>query len=119
VADAASAVSDLASDLRLRQIDLLGVRSGAEVALELAAARPDLVRRLVLVDVSPVGRAPVKQPALLMRVRTDAADGGIAKLRTALMAVQLVDLAGYTDDLFEAAAKTLAAQIGAFLAGHA
>jgi hypothetical protein len=35
------------------------------------------------------------------------------------MAVQLVDLAGYTDDLFEAAAKTLAAQIGAFLAGHA
>jgi pimeloyl-ACP methyl ester carboxylesterase len=119
VADASSAVSDLANDLRLRQIDLLGVRSGAEVALELAAARPDLVRRLVLVDVSPVGRAPVKQPALLMRVRPDAADGGTAKLKTALMAVQLVDLAGYTDDLFEAAAKTLAAQIGAFLAGHA
>src|ERR1700692_4991006 len=48
IADAAAAVSDLANDLRLRQIDLLGIQYGAEVALELAAARPDLARRLVL-----------------------------------------------------------------------
>ena len=48
IADAAMAIDDLAKDLRLRQIDLLGVQYGAEVALELAAARPELIRRLVL-----------------------------------------------------------------------
>jgi pimeloyl-ACP methyl ester carboxylesterase len=46
--DAATAVSDLANGLRLRQIDLFGIQYGATVALELAAARPELVRRLVL-----------------------------------------------------------------------
>jgi len=49
IEDAATAISDLANDLRLRQIDLLGIQYGAEVALELASARPELVRRLVLV----------------------------------------------------------------------
>ena len=41
--------------MRLRQIDLLGVQYGAEVALELAAVRPELVRRLVLVGRSGRG----------------------------------------------------------------
>ena len=50
---AAGAVSDLANDLRLRQIDLLGVHGGAHAALALAASRPELVRRLVLVGVPP------------------------------------------------------------------
>ena len=66
---------------------------------------------------------PVKQPALIMRARTDAADdaagSGPAKPKTALMNVQFADIDGYADDLFEVAAKTLAAQIGAFLKGHA
>ena len=48
-ADAARAVGDLAADLRLRKIDLVGVRFGAAVALDLGSARPELVRRLVLV----------------------------------------------------------------------
>ncbi len=87
-ADAAGAILDLANDLRLRQIDLLGVRSGAEVALELATARTELVRRVVLVHISPDVRVAVKQPALIIRGE---------------------------DDQFERAAKTLAAQIGGFL----
>ncbi len=56
--DAARAISDLATDLRLRRIDVLGVGFGAAVALELAAARPDLVRRLVLAAVTPMDRKP-------------------------------------------------------------
>jgi pimeloyl-ACP methyl ester carboxylesterase len=71
---------------------LLGVRSGAEVALELAAARPELVRRLILVDVPPAGRSPPKQPALVLNA---------------------------ADELFEADAKALAAQIAGFLTGRA
>jgi pimeloyl-ACP methyl ester carboxylesterase len=56
--DAALAVADLAADLRLRQIDVLGFRSGAGAALELAAARPSLVRRRVLIAGAPLERVP-------------------------------------------------------------
>jgi pimeloyl-ACP methyl ester carboxylesterase len=116
-AEAAGAVSDLADDLRLRQIDLLGVHSGAAVALDLAAARPELVRSLVLVGVPFGERVPVKQQALVMRTRLETPEG-VAKARRALPNGRFVDIADYTDDLFDAAPKTLATQIGAFLTGR-
>ena len=37
VAEAAGAISDLADDLRLRQIDVLGMSTGALIAMDLAA----------------------------------------------------------------------------------
>jgi pimeloyl-ACP methyl ester carboxylesterase len=115
VADAAGAASDLASDLRLRQIDLLGVHNGADVALELAAARPELVRRLVLVGIPIAERLPaIKQQGLVMRTRLETADG-IAKAKSALPNAKFVDMADYADDLFDVAPKTLAKQIGEFL----
>jgi pimeloyl-ACP methyl ester carboxylesterase len=117
MADAAGAISDLADDLRLRQIDLLGVHSGAGVALDLAASRPELVRRMVLVGVPTADRLPtVKQQALVMRTRRETPDG-LAKAKTALPHGNFVDIADYADDLFDAAPKTLARQIGAFLSG--
>jgi pimeloyl-ACP methyl ester carboxylesterase len=92
IADAASAISDLANDLRLRQIDLLGVQYGAEVALELAAARPELVRRLVLAGVPTAARlSVVKQQRLVINV------------------------ADYGDDPFDAAPPALVKQVTAFL----
>ncbi|MEP6883806.1 MAG: alpha/beta hydrolase [Gammaproteobacteria bacterium] len=92
--EAAAAISDLADDLRLRQIDLLGVQYGAGVAVELAALRPDLVKRLVLAGVPASERLPVaKQPRLL------------------------VDLAAYGNDPFDSAPQALAKHIGAFLRG--
>jgi pimeloyl-ACP methyl ester carboxylesterase len=117
VTEAAGAMSDLADDLRLRQIDLLGVHTGALVAMDLAAARAELVRRLVLVGVSSVEpiRA-IRQPALVMRTRLDAPDG-VARLKAALPNGKFVDIADYAADLFDAAPKTLAKQIGEFLAG--
>jgi pimeloyl-ACP methyl ester carboxylesterase len=92
IADAAAAISDLANDLRLRQIDLLGIQYGAEVALELAAARPELARRLVLAGVPTADRlSVVKQQRLMI----DVADNGV--------------------DPFDAAAPALAKHISAFL----
>jgi pimeloyl-ACP methyl ester carboxylesterase len=92
IADAATAISDLANDLRLRQIDLLGIQYGAEVALELAAARPELVRRLVLAGVPAADRlSVVKQQRLMI----DVADSG--------------------DGPFDAAPPALAKQISSFL----
>lgn len=115
-AEAAGALSDLADDLRLRQIDLLGIHSGARVALDLAAARPALVRRLILAGVPAAGIPAIKQPALIMRTRLEAADD-ISKLKAALPNGKFVDIDGYANDLFAAAPKTLAKQIGTFLSG--
>jgi pimeloyl-ACP methyl ester carboxylesterase len=92
IADAAMAISDLANDLRLRQIDLLGVQYGAEVALELAAARPELVRRLVLAGVPSAERLSLVEHQRLM---INGADDGSGP--------------------FDAAAPALAQQISAFL----
>jgi len=51
VADYASAVGDLLDTLRLRQVDLLGYQFGSLAAAELAVARPDQVRRVILASV--------------------------------------------------------------------
>ena len=116
-AEAAGAISDLADDLRLRQIDLLGIHSGARAALDLAAARPALVRRLVLAGVAAAARLPsIKQPALIMRTRLETVED-IAKLKAALPNGNFVDIDDYANDLFAAAPKTLAKQIGTFLSG--
>ncbi|HEY2464625.1 MAG TPA: alpha/beta fold hydrolase [Steroidobacteraceae bacterium] len=117
VGEAAGAISDLADDLRLRQIDLLGIHSGARAALDLAAARPTLVRRLVLAGLAAAERIPaVKQPTLIMRTRLDTRDD-IAKLKAALPNGKFVDIDDYASDLFAAAPQTLAKQIGMFLTG--
>jgi pimeloyl-ACP methyl ester carboxylesterase len=114
ISEAAGAVSDLADDLRLRQIDVLGVHSGARAALDLAAARPALVRRLVLAGVAAADGIPaIQQPALIMRTRLETPDD-IAKLKAALPNGKFVDIDDYANDLFAAAPKTLAKQIGTF-----
>jgi pimeloyl-ACP methyl ester carboxylesterase len=114
-AAAAQAVGDLASDLRLRQIDVLGFRFGAGVALELAAAKPELVRRLVLVGPPPMEHLPViTQEVLVLRVKLGPADDS-QWAKTLIPKARFIDLAEYAADLFEAAPKTLARQIAGFL----
>jgi pimeloyl-ACP methyl ester carboxylesterase len=118
VADAAAAISDLANDLRLREIDVLGVHGGAAVALELAQARPELARRLVLVGLPEDDKLPtVRQPGLVMRTRMDTSER-IAKAKAALPQAKFVDITDYTDDLFDVAPITLAKQIGTFLSAR-
>jgi pimeloyl-ACP methyl ester carboxylesterase len=95
IADAASAISDLANELRLRQIDLLGVQYGAGVALEVAATRPELVRRLVLAAV------PAADP-----------------LRGVMQKRLLIEIGDYGDHPFDAAPQILGKQISAFLRSH-
>jgi pimeloyl-ACP methyl ester carboxylesterase len=113
--DAAAAVADLARDLRLRQIDVLGFRFGAGAALELAAARPELVRRLVLVAAPPIDGLPVmKQESLVLRIKVGVGDDS-QWAKTILPHSKFIDLAEYDADMFDAAPKTLARQIGAFL----
>jgi pimeloyl-ACP methyl ester carboxylesterase len=113
--EAAAAVSDLIKDLRLRQIDVLGFRFGAGVALELAAARPELIRRLVLVAAPPIDGLPViGQESLVLRIRLGVSDDS-QWTKAILPNAKFIDLAEYDADMFDAAPKTLAKQIGAFL----
>jgi pimeloyl-ACP methyl ester carboxylesterase len=115
---AGQAISDLANGLRLRQIDLLGMQFGAGVALQVAAARPELVRRLVLVGVPTAEPLPrVAQQSLVMRTQRESAQDH-AEAKAAVPNGSFVDIADYRDDLFDAAARTLARQIGAFLSGQ-
>jgi pimeloyl-ACP methyl ester carboxylesterase len=115
-AEAATAIFDLARDLRLKQIDVLGFQSGATVALELAAARTDLVRRLVLISTPTADKLPsLRQPALILRTRHDGPEG-LPRLKSALPQGKIVEVSEYAEDLFEAAPLTLAKDIGAFLA---
>jgi pimeloyl-ACP methyl ester carboxylesterase len=115
-ADGARAVLDLTGDLRLREVDVMGVGFGAAVALELAASRPDLVRRLVLVGTPPMDRIPpVKQPSLVIRSRGGSNEApwhpGV------LLAARIAELPGAAADYFNADAPALAKQIAAFLDG--
>ena len=115
-ADSAAAIVDLAKDLRLRQIDLLGMRFGAGVALELAASHPELVRRLVLVAAPPIESLPIiKQECLVMRIKLGAAEDNPQWARAKLAKAKLLDVSEYAADLFDAAPKTLAKQIRDFL----
>lgn len=49
IADYAAALADFSDSMRFRQIDVVGYQTGSLVAVELALARPDTVRRVVCV----------------------------------------------------------------------
>ena len=114
-ADAAASISDFANDLRLRQFDLLGYRHGAQVALELSVARPELVRRLVLIGIPPLDGMPVvKHKSLVLRNGIEP-PGALQRAKGLLPNALIVDAGEYAQDLFDAAPEKLAKQIGQFL----
>src|SRR5690606_36879335 len=53
VADLAGAIGDFIDSLRLRSIDVCGYQLGALIAAELAIARPQQIRRVMLWGVAP------------------------------------------------------------------
>jgi pimeloyl-ACP methyl ester carboxylesterase len=111
--DAAKAVADLSKDLRLRQIDLLGVRFGAAVALELAASQPELVRRLVLVGSPPLDRIPaVNQACLVVKTKGDQPDQ-TRWADSTLPNARVVEIDA--PDLVDSDPRAFAERIGSFL----
>jgi pimeloyl-ACP methyl ester carboxylesterase len=77
VVDIAGAVADFVDGMRLRQVDLFGHQLGALVAAELAIARPQQVRRVMLWGVPvPAGQERVAQlqHAAAPGVRDDGSD---------------------------------------------
>ena len=66
-AAAVAAIGDLARELRLQHIDVLGFLDGCDVAMELAVTAPDLLHRLVLVGATTLDRlASIERPCLVL-----------------------------------------------------
>ncbi len=63
VADFAGALADFLDSLRLRQVDVIGYQLGALAAAELAIARPQQIRRVMLWGVAPY--SPQERTTLL------------------------------------------------------
>jgi pimeloyl-ACP methyl ester carboxylesterase len=70
IAGLALAVVDLIDQLRIRRVDLVGAGRGALVAYELAATRPQAVRRLV---VAGNQEPAIQLPQPMLQVSNDAA----------------------------------------------
>src|SRR5262249_19035077 len=73
--DLATALGDFLDSMRFRHIDVLGHHSGTLVAIELAIARPQQVRRVALVGIPDAARERVSlmtaQPIMVVRPKDD------------------------------------------------
>ena len=83
VANHAAAIADLIDQLRLKQVDLIGFGRGAALAFEIAAARPQHVRRLI------VTAEPSNATAARPLLRLDADAGRLAGQPVAALVAEI------------------------------
>jgi pimeloyl-ACP methyl ester carboxylesterase len=106
--------------MRFRQIDLLGYQQGSLFACELAIARPQQVRRVVLVGVPPTTEGErlrqIGQPVFILRPRDDLWDS-TPRAREFLPRARALDLPQVGANLFETSADSAVGPIREFLAG--
>lgn len=116
--EAAAALGDFLDSMRFRQIDVLGYQGGSLIAAELALARPQQVRRLVLVGVPAVPEGErlrqIGQPVLVARVKDDLWDT-TGRAREFLPRARALDLPQFGATLFEAAPDAVAEPLREFL----
>jgi pimeloyl-ACP methyl ester carboxylesterase len=114
VADHVAAYTDMIDSLRLKQVDVLGYQSGSPVAIELALARPQQVRRVVLLGVPAssgsyqVGeRLPLlRLPVLILRARDECWEA-TGRTETLLREARRIDLPQPEGDVLGAGADDL------------
>lgn len=118
----ATAVADFLEQMRLRTVDVLGHQWGGWVAAELALARPDLVRRLVLIS-APVAAstltvpqciARLAQPVLVLRPRDERWEI-TPEVRAVLPAAKMIELPNVGDRALESSPDEVARRIRSFL----
>jgi pimeloyl-ACP methyl ester carboxylesterase len=88
VAALALAIADLAEQLRLKRVDVIGCGRGALVAFELATTRPQLVRRLVVAGPQQPSTG-IPQPMLQLsadpaRILADPPEAVVGEIRAFL-----------------------------------
>ncbi len=117
-ADAAAALGDFLDAMRFRQIDVLGYQSGSLFAADLAIARPQQVRRVVLVGVPPMSEGErlrhIGQPVLVARAKDECWDS-TARAREFLPRARTLDLPQFGVGLFDAAPDAIVPPLKEFL----
>lgn len=122
VADQAAAFVDLIDSLRLKQVDVLGYQSGSLAAIELALARTEQVRRLILIGVPSsdgsfqVGeRLPLlKLPVMILRARDEFWES-TARTESLLRDARRVELSTTTGNVLDAGADEVLRLVRDFL----
>jgi pimeloyl-ACP methyl ester carboxylesterase len=119
-AEHAVALGDFLESMRFRQIDVLGYHSGALIAIELAIARPQQIRRLVLVGLPDIARERVSllgsQPVMVLRPKDDLWEA-TQRMRERMPRARFVELPEQGPTLFDSAPQTVANATRAFLEG--
>ena len=105
VAAYAEAVGDFLDSMRFRQVDLLGAGAGAAVAAELAASRPQVVRKVCLVGLGNQDGGPAT--ALAAAARSWSQD----RVKLLKQPVSRIDSGS-----FDSASDALAKQVESFFA---
>lgn len=118
VTDAATALGDFLDNMRFRQIDVLGYQSGSLIAAELALARPQQVRRVVLVGVPAAPEAErlrqIGQPVLVARTKDELWDS-TQRARDFLPRARSLELPQFGAGVFDQGADAIAAPLKEFL----
>jgi len=76
----------LLDELGARDVTLVGLWAGAQVAIDVALAAPRLVARLLLVSPSVAGCVPAEMPAFLAELTTSLQAGDFDRANTILLA---------------------------------
>jgi pimeloyl-ACP methyl ester carboxylesterase len=117
-ADYAGAIGDFLESMRLRQVDVLGYHAGALVAIDLAIARPQQVRRLVLVGVPESARERISlvtaQQIMVLRPKDDLWEA-TQRVRERLPKARFVDLPDQGATLFETGPEVVSNAVKDFL----
>ncbi len=120
LAETALGLGDFLDSMRFRQIDVLGYQNGSLLAAELAIARPQQVRRVVLVGIPATPEAErlrqIGQPVLVVRAKDELWDT-TARAREYLPRARSLELPQVGAGLFDTAADAVAAPLKDFL-GH-
>jgi pimeloyl-ACP methyl ester carboxylesterase len=111
----ADAIADFLDSMRFRQVDLLGVGAGAAVAVELAVARPKVVRKLFLFGVAGKEAAAPGAGAQALQA---AASEWRADRRQLVQQPVLAQEGETSADAFEASAPALAKRLAEFFSGQ-
>jgi pimeloyl-ACP methyl ester carboxylesterase len=104
--------------MRFRQIDVLGYQAGSLLAAELAIARPQQVRRVVLVGVPALSEAErlrqIGQPVLVVRAKDECWDS-TGRAREFLPRARALDLPQFGSGVLETAPDAIATPLKEFL----
>jgi pimeloyl-ACP methyl ester carboxylesterase len=117
-AEHAGAIGDFLDAMRFRSIDVLGYHAGALIAIELAIARPQQVRRLILVGVPESARDRISlvtaQQIMVIRPKDDLWEA-TQRVRDRLAKARFVDMPDQSSTLFEAAPEVVGNAVKDFL----